>query len=184
MVIQGYGNDPQEQDAREAQEFHETWQREKEKVAQSTPIQFRRRLEDIYASIPHERLFTTPSQFADEIAWRVYTEACMNPEEKFDPDTYHGQALTQFIGREIYFASERASKKGLLEQPPLNENPGEKIATKVLEGVVKRAIELFSDWNGITEPSSRREEDGHGVPHYIFEDKRNLRDNLEPYIGF
>jgi hypothetical protein len=183
MVIQGYGIDPFEQDDMEARDFHERWQREKERIAQSTPIHIRRRLEDIYASIPHEKLFTTPSQFADDISWRVYTEACMNSEEKFNPDNYHGEALTQFIGKEIYFASERASKKGLLEQPPLNENPGEKISTKVLEGVVKRAIELFSDWNGITEPPSKRAEE-HGVYNYIYEDKRNLRDSLESYVGF
>jgi hypothetical protein len=160
MVIPSYGNDLN------------SWQREKERVAKTTPKCWRNILLGIYDNTPHERLFTTPSQFVDDIAWRVYIEACLNPEEKFDPDNYRGEALMGFVGREIYFASERASRKGLLEQPPLNKNSDEKIFSKVLEGVVKRAIELYSDWNGITQPPKGSD------------DKRNLRDNLEPYVGF
>ncbi len=171
MVIYGYGNDPNEQDAREEREFRKTWRDEIERVAKTTPEPWRNRLLEIYSNVPHERLSTSPPRFVDNIAWRVYTEACTNPGEKFDSTTYHGQALMEFIGREMQFASERASKKGLLEQPPFKDNPLETISTKVLEAIVNRAIELFSDWRGITSPASE-------------EDKRNLRTSLEPYIGF
>jgi hypothetical protein len=183
MVIQDYGNDPNEQDAKEEKESQLAWQREKERVAKTTPQKYKTLLNEIYLTTPHEKLSSTPTCFVDDIAWRVYTEACMNPEEKFDHDKYNGEALAKFIEDEVYFASARAIKKGLINLP-VSSRTGDEIRGKVLEGVVKRAIELFSDWNGITQPPSRREEDAHGVSHNIYEDKRNLRDNLEAYVSF
>ena len=106
----------------------------------------------------------------------------MNPEERangFNPDTYKGEALLKFIDDETLFASRRAHEKGL-------ELTSGQIRTRVLESLVKRAIELFSGWRGYDEPQPFpiREGDEHGVIRFLYEDKRNLRDNLKPYVGF
>lgn len=171
MVVYGFGLDINEQIEEEKRCSQSVWQGEKERVAKTTPESWRTVFYEIYSSTPHERLTMTPSKFVDEIAWRFYTEGCLN-KDGFNPDKYNGEALKEFVARESYFALERATKKGLLEQPPLNENSVEKISTKVLESIVKRAIELFSDWKGDMEPPKGSD------------DKRNLRDNLEAYIGF
>jgi hypothetical protein len=178
----GYGTDQDEVAEMEAREFHERWQAEKSRVIRTVPNGLGLELRTIFKRTPHNNPIQHEFVFVNAIAWRVYTEACMNPEERrngFNPDTYKGEALLKFIDDETLFASRRAHEKGL-------ELTSGQIRTKVLEGLVKRAAELFGEWSSYDEPQppSRKEEDEHGVPKYIYEDKRNLRDSLEPYIRF
>lgn len=182
MVIQGYSIDPFEQDEMEARDFHERWQREKARVVRTVPDSLNLELRTIFKRTPHDNVIQNEYVFVNAIAWRVYTEECMNPEKRangFNPNTYKGETLLKFINDETIFASKRAHEKSLTLT-------GDEIRTKVLEGLVKRAVELFGAWRGYDEisPPSRKEEDEQGVPKYIYEDRRNLRDNLEPYVGF
>ena len=182
MVVQDYEIYPFEQDEIETISFRKRWQAEKARVVKTIPDTLKLELRIIFKRTPHDSLVQNEHVFVNAIAWRIYTEACMNSEERtngFDPDTYKGEALLKFIDDETLFASKRAYEKGL-------ELTSGQIRTKVLQGLVKRAIELFGSWNGYDEmsPPSRKEEDEHEVPKFIYEDKRNLRSNLEPYIGF
>jgi len=178
MVLYGYGNNPNEQDRLEAESFIKAWANEQKRVAKTISGFMRAKLKQIYANTPHERLSTPPSQFVDNIAWRVYTEACMNGEVPESAD-YNGEALIKFVEIENMLASQRTSK-GLFHQPSLSPD---ELLTRTLEGVTRRAVELFSDWNGHTEPPYR-EEKKDGCIIRIYDNKRNLRADLRSYIGF
>lgn len=162
MVIYGYGLDPNEQDRLEEESFRRQWQGEKRRIALTTSVQLQETLREMYATLARDSSSYSTYDFVDAIAWRIYTEWCMDEEEKGNPDTYQGEGLMQFIERETYFAAERASKNGI--------NVGhEEITRKVLGGLVARAHELFSDW--------------HCNQPCLTTDKRNLRTSLGAYIG-
>lgn len=84
-----------------------------------------------------------PHNFANEIAWRIYTEACMNQEEKFDPNKYNGEAFRKFVDDETHYAIERARKNGLIICLETKETFLD-IRHRVLNGLVKKAVEFFS----------------------------------------
>jgi hypothetical protein len=131
------------------------------------------RLVQAYETTPHDGLKHTPGKFVMDIGWRVYTEWCTSEESKWpEHRNYHGQALTKFIDDEVIYATDRAHCKGLLnEKVKLGEIRG-----RVLDAIVKRAVKLFSDWEGHTYPKCDADDER--------EDKRNLRTSLEPYLGF
>jgi hypothetical protein len=158
----------------------------------SIPIDDVVQLAELYERTPHEGLSLSPEGFVLRLSWRFYTEWCLEDilKRETDPDykgknhcwDYFGQGFVDFVRDETYYASERAVKSGLI-QTPADSKTGDEIRTKVLEAVVKRAVELFTAWSEVN-PPYRREEDSTGRANYIYEDERNLRCDLREYIGF
>lgn len=177
----GYGIDQDEVAAAEARDFKWTWEREKERVAGTVPRELRSGLQTLFKKIPHKGLFENEYVFVNAIAWRVYTEECLDQRQRksdFNPDAYRGEPLLKFIDDEIVFAARRADEKKL-------GLTGSQVRTKVLEGLVKRAVELFGRWRSYDEPQPPcREVKEDGVINYIYEDRDNLRCDLREYIGF
>jgi len=185
MVIQGYGVDANEVAAREESDFRDRWQAEKARVARTVPINLREELIGLYLTTEHERTNQTPDIFVNTIAWRVYTEVCMNPEGNFNPDVYNGEALLKFIDDETLYAADRGRTKGLLHDPTSSDTL-RRVKHHVLDGLVKRAAELFARWQIYAEPlpPCKEERTPGGALKRTYDDKDNLRCSLEQYIGF
>src|SRR3989338_189503 len=168
MVIYGYESEL-EQEKREMNSFREVWNSKKLEISRDIPINDAVALREIYRRTPHDRLEDSPFTFVEDIAWRIYTEWCLSPESqcKYHND-YHGQAFTKFVDDETFFAMNRVIEKGLVQG---GTQTHKEIRYRVLEAIVKRAIELFSDWNSVKFPK-------------MLDDKRNLRADLREYIGF
>ncbi|MDO8460645.1 MAG: hypothetical protein Q7S74_06035 [Nanoarchaeota archaeon] len=159
MVLQGYGSSLSEQDARE----EEDWKLNQSRTLLAVPDEDVEVLMKKYQEVTHNKLRNTPKIFIKNLGWRAYTEWCTSGESSWSEHTnYCGQALIKFIDDETIYAAKRVNEKGL----SVND-----IRNKVLEAIVKRGVELFSDWDGESYPKSDK-------------DKRNLRTSLEPYIGF
>jgi len=155
MVLYGYGCDLEEQDANEHRSHLDDWNRERNRIYGTLLKEDRQILESGYDTFPDRCIFYNCGDFADAIAWRIYTEACMNPNEKFNAGEYQGEAFLKFVGDETNYAIERIAKGGL------DINPNE-VRIVVLEGLIKRGIEFFDQ-----------------------SDKtKNLRCDLRNYIGF
>ena len=93
---------------------------------------------------------------------------------------YQGEGFISFVNNEVYYAIERAQKKGLVRE--MNQRTYEEIKERVLEGVVKKAVELFTEWGGTCPPDTfKTDESGKQIPPT---DQRNLRVGLEQYVGF
>lgn len=108
---------------------------ELERISQTLNEGTRQDLERIYVFTPHPKLQLTPKEFADNVAWAIYTEWCLNTPEKEKHKSYTGDALEKFIEEETHYALERAKTSNYSS---IREN--------VLKGLVKRAIEIFSDF--------------------------------------
>ena len=154
MVIYGY-----EQDELESIRFRDAWSDEQNRIYATLNGKDRSDLIKIYSQIT-DRLYSS-NNFVNKIAWRIYTEACMNQTERFEPNKYNGEAFKKFINDETHYAIERTQKVGLAKVF-LDESAFEDIRYKVLTGLVKKAIEFFS--GSI--------------------DKGNLRCDLKTYIEF
>ncbi len=85
-----------------------------------------------------------------------------------DHYSYSGQGFIDFMNNETHYALERTGK---------TKSEEIEVRERVLEGLVKRAIELFSDWNGKDYPPDCLNKE-------IPKDKRNIRCDLREYIGF
>lgn len=108
----------------------------------------------------------------DNAAWRIYTEWCMGEGKKKDHWNYDGAAFREWIIQETHFAMERL---GILWDNETDSFVGEnteityqKTRSKVHEAVMRRAVELFSEWENNQWPREG--------------DDRNLRVSLEPYL--
>ncbi len=171
MVIYGYGLSIFEQEKREVESFKEEWERKKSRISRDIPSNDAIILRELYQRFHCSSLSQSSFSFVENIAWRIYTEWSMSPESqgKDHYNGYHGQAFTKFIDDETFYSMNRAFKSGKIQDR--GNITFKEIRYKVLESIVKRAIELFRDWNGSTTP-------------LVIEDKRNLRTDLREYIGF
>ncbi|MBI2636431.1 hypothetical protein HYW84_03870 [Candidatus Peregrinibacteria bacterium] len=122
-------------------------------------------LEEKYSQSPAKIADMDPRKFVDNIAWRLYTEWCCDPANAAESyRSYDGQAYRQWVEQETHYAMQRRRN-----EHPQGGDVHQQVRTKIVEAVVSRAIELFSDWEGHTYPKNK-------------EDKRNLRASLQPYI--
>lgn len=144
MVIYGYGSDINEQDELEEISFKNAWKSEQNRIYRTLGGKDRETLTCIYEKTSHEKVPYYPWEFVNEISWRVYTEACMNQEEKFNPDKYNGEAFRKFVDDETHYAIERALKDGLI-QDSVTEKTYSDIRYKVLTGLVEKSVEFFSE---------------------------------------
>ena len=130
MVLYGYGLDMNEQDEMEEKSFLSAWQGEKGRIARTVKTNDREKMIQYFEKAQDRlKVFYNPHNFIDEIAWRIYTEACMNPEEKFNPDTYNGEAFEKYVQDEMYY-----NGRGRDE---------------ILEAIVKRTFDFFIGNRGI-----------------------------------
>jgi len=111
-------------------------------------------------------------KFVDAIAWRLYTEYCCKYRGNDSYiRAYDGKECWQeWVNAEIHYALGRRLK-GLSEEEISQINRGQlygEVRIDVLRAVVRRAIELFSAWEGKGYPPEG--------------DKRNLRGSLEEYL--
>lgn len=153
MVLYGYGIDPNEQDRLEEESFREAWLMEEERIHKTLDGKDREILINIYKNMNTSLCKHFSEVFVDRIAWRIYTEWCMNPNERGNPDTYNGEAFRKFINDETYYAIKRSNRH-------VSDEESENIRRKVFEGLVKRADEFF----------------------YMNNNEDNLRCSLERYI--
>lgn len=93
-----------EQDRRKAEEFARKWKCEHEKIAGTIKPEDREKMLQ-YFERASDRLSVlhTSDHFVNGIAWRIYTEACMNPEEKFNLNTYQGEAFEKYVQDEMHY---------------------------------------------------------------------------------
>ena len=87
---------------------------------------------------------------------------------------YCGEGFSDYLDAEIFYELERdrsSHHRG-------SEGGYQEVRKRVLEGLVLRGIDLFSDWEGETAPKDCIAE---GVPNRT-RDERNLRESLDLYI--
>lgn len=154
MVLYGYGLDPNEQDRLEEESFRRAWSLEEERIYRTLNGEDRKNLINIHENMKDKLWGLSSQSLVNNIAWRIYTEWCMNPEERGNPDLYNGEAFKKFIDDESYYAIKRLNKY-------VSDSESENIRNKVFEGLVKRADEFF----------------------YTNNKKENLRGSLEKYIS-
>ena len=133
----------------EAREFSERWRWEQERIAKTIKPEDRVKMIQYFEKNAPDTFkgFFLPNCFVDEIAWRIYAEARMNPEEKFNPDTYQGEAFEKYVQDEMHY--------------------NRRDRDKILEALVKRAIDFAMRKSGFEPPSG---------------DKENLRVSLLYYL--
>lgn len=156
MVLYGYGVDINEVDRLEEESFRRAWQSEEKRVYKTLNGEDRKILISMYENKNGKRGICgySSEMFVDKIAWRIYTEWCMNSDERGNPDTYNGEAFKKFIDDETYYAIKRLNRH-------VSDSESENIRNKVFEGLVERAVEFF----------------------YSNDTEENLRCSLEKYIN-
>ena len=136
MVIYGYDLGPNEHDQLEYESFRRNWELGRERIYKTLNGEDREILINIYEDM-NTKLFNWPSEyFVDKIAWRSYTEWCMNPHERGNPDNYNGEAFKKFINDETSYAIKRLNRH-------VSDEESKNIRYKVLKGLVRRADEFF-----------------------------------------
>ncbi|HLC58697.1 MAG TPA: hypothetical protein VJI68_02455 [Candidatus Nanoarchaeia archaeon] len=118
----------------------------------------------------------TPNDFLSTISWRIYTEHFSQPGSCYwaNPRLYDGKPFREWVNDETHYELVR---KQFSWDKTRNQFEGngdvtkayQEIRPRILQAVVKRAIELFREWGG-PQPIDK-------------EDKRNLRTSLEKYIN-
>lgn len=105
----------------------------------------------------------TAEQCITDIVWRVYTELCCSTAGRNirSSQPHAKNALQQWIDCEVHYA---------LEGKDVNDALHTEVREAILKGVVTRAVDLFSDWNGRTSPAHDANDD------------RNLRSSLRTYL--
>lgn len=142
-----------------------------------------KKLLDIYKRTPHEEKIVYPVHFVLKIDSRIYAEWCMSPTEGGRNwnlhRNYKGEGFKTFVDDETHHAIKRLQELDILG-PDYSNAAYLGVRGKVLEGLVKRAVELFSEWDNNTHPLDAFDDN---IP-IDKKDKRNLRASLEKYIGF
>ena len=152
------------------------------------------KIAEIYERTPHDRLDFTPERFALTFGSRLFSEWCMEDElkRKTEPDykpkdhysDYKGQDFSDFATQETHFELIRRGYQWDEETKQfrsLNAEQYQQVRERILGGLVLKAIDLFSEWNGNEDPPHRIV----GVDKkikYIYDDTRNLRCDLRDYI--
>ncbi len=138
----------------------------------------------------------TPIQFVFNVDWRTYTEWCMDANGGLKKDAegrycvnycydYEGQGLTDFVRNETHLELVRKGFQWNKEENRfngLNQEQYQDAKRRVMGAVVLRAANLFLDWQGNTYPPHRVETSGQRK-EYVYDDRRNLRENLEKHIA-
>ena len=112
-----------------------------------------------YDQHPQKIASVNPKDFVRNIAWRIYTEWCLDKEESKNMNLcfgYNGRSYLKWVADERLYASQR-------KQDHMSREA-------ILSGVVNRAVELFGDWKGKTHSGENQ-------------DRRNLRGSLEQYLS-
>ena len=116
----------------------------------------------------------TGERVANNIGYRVYIEWCCNFREAYH-GSYYGGAFNKWVRDETHLALGKAGFEWDQKQNRFNTEGDfnqvyQQARKRVLEAVVKRAVELFRDWQGQIGPQTR-------------DDTRNLRGSLEAYLS-
>jgi len=119
---------------------------------------------------------TSTEEFVGKLRWRLFTEWCCSPTEgsadeykyhpfkNTHPSSYECEAFTKWIDDETLYALQRTGSDdyGLVRH-------------RVIGAAVKRAIEVFTEWNGDMPPYDK-------TGSRCLDD-RNVRCDLRPYLG-
>lgn len=152
-MIYGFGIDVNEADRLEEESFRRAWELENVRIYKTLNGEDRKILINIYEDMNDKLCGLSSQSFVNNIAWRIYTEWCMDPDESGNSDTYDGEAFRKFIDDETYWAIKRLNRH-------VPDEESKNIRRKVFEGLVNRADEFFRTDSG----------------------KENLRCSLEKYI--
>jgi hypothetical protein len=137
-------------------------------IVGKVPADLRQTLAEIYQSSPHEWMMgVLPQHFVDGLATRIYHEWKNDPDPR-KPATYD-EEFTRYIDNEVLYAMKRL--EGDLKNGAHSSLTEREIRGRVLQAVVRRGIDLFSDWgrDSVLAPAN---------------DTRNLRISLESSLGF
>ena len=127
-----------EQDELEERRFRSDWDAEQKRIYATLDKLDREVLIDAHSKIKDAPFFS--HDFVDNIAWRVYTEWCMSPSEKGNPDLYDGQPFKDFVNDETHYAIERMGRY-------VSPDEANQVRNNVLGGLAKRAVDFFRDIN-------------------------------------
>ena len=118
---------------------------------------------------------------SQEIAWRLYTEFCLNNDWKKHGD-YNGETWKEWIADEVHYAWERRQASGENTSGEISTKIYREMRQKVIEAAAKRGIELFGTWGSTMPPYQYEDDPGTGKRTTKHLDSRNLRASLEPYL--
>jgi hypothetical protein len=142
-------------------------------------------LMDLYDSLPHPGLQNINWQFVIDINWRIYTEECISNSNSVCRN-FDAKAFKDFVTNEIHFELVR---KGCLWNEKdkkfenLSDEQYQQTRQRIFGGLVLKAIELFSGWDGKTHPVIRTRKNSENRTEYFYDDKRNLRGSLVDYVS-